>query len=227
MSIGGIQKTSFIDYPDKLSTVLFFRGCNFKCPYCHNAELISFDGKTISEKEVLQELSKRIRYIDSVVISGGECTLSDKLMEIISEIRSIGYNVKLDTNGTMPGRIKELIDHNLLDYIAMDIKAPLGKYEQVAGVPINLNKIKNSVNLIMNQMDKYEFRTTVSLDLLTKEDIIEIAYWLKGARKFVIQNFSDSENVLCGKNKLRPYDSDSLSTIQAEIQHLFGEVIIR
>ncbi len=178
MPIGGIQKTSLIDYPNGLSTVLFFKGCNFKCPYCHNAELISFDGEALNEEEILKELSRRSHLIDAVVLSGGESLLSDNLLSLTTKIRSMGYKIKLDTNGSNPDALKEMIEHGLLDYVAMDVKAPLEKYHQVTGVEVDLAAIQKSIDLIVENIREYEFRTTVCHELLDKDDLIKIAYWI-------------------------------------------------
>ncbi len=227
MPIGGIQKTSLIDYPNGLSTVLFFKGCNFKCPYCHNAELISFDGEALNEEEILKELSRRSHLIDAVVLSGGESLLSDNLLSLTTKIRSMGYKIKLDTNGSNPDALKEMIEHGLLDYVAMDVKAPLEKYHQVTGVEVDLAAIQKSIDLIVENIREYEFRTTVCHELLDKDDLIKIAYWIKGAKKFVIQNFRDGQKVMVGKHQLTPYTKEELISIQNEIKPWFNEVIVR
>lgn len=227
MPIGGIQKTSLIDYPNGLSTVLFFRGCNLKCPYCHNAELISFKGPSLEEEDTLKELSRRAHLMDAVVLSGGECLLSENLIELTTKIRKMGYKIKIDTNGTKPEALEEMIAQGLLDYVAMDVKAPMEKYNQVAGLEVDVKAIQQSIDLITEGVHSYEFRTTVCRELLDREDLIKIAFWLKGAKKFVIQNFRDGQNVLAGKHQLTPYPKEELISIQNEIRPWFHEVILR
>ncbi|SFI14534.1 pyruvate formate lyase activating enzyme [Tindallia magadiensis] len=227
MRIGGIQKTSLIDYPGHLSTVIFLRGCNFKCSYCHNAELLSFDGVQIERQKMMDELITRRSFIDSVVISGGECTLSEDLRGFIQEIKSIGYGVKLDTNGTKPDIIEPLIKEGFIDYIAMDIKAPPEKYDQVTGVCVNLDAINKSIQVIQDHMKNYEFRTTVSPEILTETEVLKIADWISGAKKYVLQNFRDNENVLCGRKKLTPYPKAKLIRLKEQLEPFFEEVSLR
>ncbi|SDY43617.1 anaerobic ribonucleoside-triphosphate reductase activating protein [Tindallia californiensis] len=227
MRIGGIQKTSLIDYPGHLSTVIFLRGCNFRCSYCHNAELLSIEGVQIERQKMMDELITRRSFIDSVVISGGECTLSEDLRGFIQEIKSIGYGVKLDTNGTKPDIIEPLIKEGLIDYIAMDIKAPPEKYDQIAGVCVDLDAINKSIRVIKNQMKNYEFRTTVSPEILTETEVLKIADWISDAKKYVLQNFRDNENVLCGRKKLTSYPAIRMTYLKEQLEPFFEEVILR
>lgn len=227
MTIGGIQKTSLIDFPNGLSTVLFTRGCNFRCPYCHNSELLMLDGETLNRDELMAELARRAHLIDAVVFSGGECTLSDDLYDMVVDVRKMGYKVKVDTNGTNPEILERLFNENLVDYVAMDIKAPPEQYKKVTGVTVDVTDLERSISLIREHMDNYEFRTTVCQELLSRDEIIAIAYWLKGSKRYVLQNFRDTQQVLAGKGKLHPYSEAFLKEVHSEIMQWFEEVIIR
>ena len=227
MNIQGIEKSSFIDYPNKISTVLFTGGCNFRCPYCHNTSLVKQEGEIISQKEVMTFLIKRKKYIDAVCITGGEPTLQPNLYEFVAAIKQEGFFVKLDTNGTRPHILTNLIEDGLVDYVAMDIKAPLHKYSSVVDQVVEINSIESSIDILHNSSIDYEFRTTVCKELHTKDDIINIAMLIKGSKKFYLQNFRDGETVYAGKNKLTPYDLYELEVIRDEIKDLFEICEIR
>lgn len=183
MVIGGLQKTSLIDYPEKISAVIFTQGCNFKCHYCHNPELIQSTRKsTIDPSEVLNFLFKRKKQLDGVVITGGEPTIQSDLSQYLSEIKSMGYSIKLDTNGSNPDIIKKLADKKLVDYIAMDIKAPLKRYAGITQIKIDTNKIKDSISHILQSKINHEFRTTISKAFLKAEDILGIGKLLVSLR---------------------------------------------
>lgn len=190
MKIAGLQKNSFVDYPGKIAAVIFTPGCNMNCFYCHNQVLLSenADKNLLDTKEVLQFLSDRRRFLEGVVISGGEPTLQPSLEMFICDVKKIGYPVKLDTNGTNPHILKKLIDGKLLDYVAMDIKAPPEKYNNICRTCVNMDKIQESINLLMQGKVDYEFRTTF-VPQLNEEDILCIARRIKGARLYVLQQF--------------------------------------
>ena len=227
MNIQGIEKSSFIDYPNKISTVLFTGCCNFRCPYCHNTSLVKQEGEIISQKEGMTFLIKRKKYIDAVCITGGEPTLQPNLYEFVAAIKQEGFFVKLDTNGTRPHILTNLIEDGLVDYVAMDIKAPLHKYASVVDQVVEVNSIESSIDILHNSSIDYEFRTTVCKELHTKDDIINIAMLIKGSKKFYLQNFRDGETVYAGKNKLTPYDLYELEVIRDEIKDLFEICEIR
>ncbi len=196
MKIVGIQKNSMVDYPGKIAAAAFTPGCNMNCFYCHNRSIICEGGqdKTINPKEFLMLLQERKHFLDGAVISGGEPTLQADLIEYIFAIKSIGYPVKLDTNGTNPKMLERLVGQNLIDYIAMDIKAPFDKYSEICGVDVSLQNIEESVSIIMGGEVDYEFRTTFVPEL-SKEDGIDIAKRIKGAKKFVLQQYKKPEYV--------------------------------
>lgn len=222
MQIVGQQKTSFIDYPDKICTVYFAPGCNFRCSYCHNAPLVKGEGSVISPEEIALFLEERKKYIDGVCISGGEPTLQRNLPQWVESIKEKGFLVKLDTNGSNPKMLRELIDKNLLDYIAMDIKAPWHKYEKVAGVPVNIKGIRKSVEIIRNREDfDYEFRTTVCKELLSIKDILEMGKSLQGSKRYILQNFRDTKTVLGGHGQFTPYKKETLEEVRQELKGYF------
>ena len=225
--IKGWQKTSLIDYSPYTASVIFLGGCNFRCNYCHNPELVlkHHEIQDIDVKEVLDYLNAKKNWIDSICITGGEPTLYKDLPEFISMIKKEGFLVKLDTNGTNPSMIKEMIDKKLIDYIAMDIKTDLEKYEQITVVKVDKEKIKESVNLIMKSGIDYEFRMTAIPGLVGKKEIFLISKWLKGAKRFVVQNFRGIKPLIDNKfQEIKPYSKDELNEI-AETAKLYFEKV--
>jgi pyruvate formate lyase activating enzyme len=229
VEIKGLQKTSLIDYPDRVSCIVFLPGCNFRCPYCQNPDLIKKPDKlpALPEKKFFTFLEKRKKVLDGVVITGGEPTLSKDLPEFIRKIKSRGLLVKLDTNGSSPGVLEKLLKEGLLDYIAMDIKAPLDKYDDAAGVNVDKEKIKKSINIIKNSGVDYEFRTTVVPRLLSLEDLIKIGEELKRAKKYVLQQFRPLVTLDRAYQKERPYPKEKLMEIAERIKPFFGKVEVR
>lgn len=199
MKINGLNKTTLLDYPEHVAATVFCGGCNFRCPFCHNSDLVLAceSQPVISEDEIFDFLNKRKNIISGVCITGGEPTLQADIEKFIRQIKDIGLLVKLDTNGYRPDVIKKLIDGNLLDYIAMDIKSGLTNYPSASGVSaLNCEKIKESVDYIMNSGVQYEFRTTVVKGIHTKEDFVEISKLIKGCSLYFLQNYRDNENVI-------------------------------
>lgn len=222
LAVKGLQKTSFIDYPGKIACVIFLGGCNFRCPYCHNGHLVSGDADLIPIEEVYSFLQKRIGILEAVVVSGGEPTLyGEALVELLKTIKEMGFEIKLDTNGTNPALLTEIINLDLVDYVAMDVKAPMSKYGQMAGADVDVSKITNSVGILKESGVDYEFRTTVCDELLNKEDIYQIIREVSPCRKLYLQNFRDGETVLAGRNKLSPVD------YLGEISDLYDFVEVR
>ncbi len=206
--IGGIQKTTLVDFPNKVAAIVFTQGCNFRCGYCHNPSLINFglplDDAThndvIAKNEIMKQtsdffsfLQSRIGKLDGVVITGGEPTLQSGLYDFIKEIKQMGFDVKLDTNGSNPQVVEHLINDNLLDYIAMDIKAPLEKYDIITCTKINKNNILKSIELIKNSTVDYEFRTTILKSQLSLDDFEKIGQMIKGAKRYYLQKFVSSK----------------------------------
>lgn len=187
--IAGFQKTTLLDYPEKIACIVFTQGCNFKCGYCHNPELFEKKEPVITLPAFYDFLQRRKGKLDGVVITGGEPTLQKDLKEFVKNIKNLGFLVKLDTNGTNPDIIEELLDENLIDYIAMDIKAPLEKYHLITNTNVDTAKIKKSIDLILNSSIDYEFRTTAIKESLNLEDFKQIGKLISGAEKYYIQKF--------------------------------------
>ncbi len=189
MKIGGLQKCSLIDYPGKISAIVFTIGCNFRCPYCHNPELVDETATEMTQEEIFAFLERRKNLLDAVTITGGEPTVHEDLIPFIERIRALGFLVKLDSNGTNPEVLREAIAHSLVDYIAMDIKSPLARYSETVARPVDVEKIRESIALIMNSGVDYEFRTTVVKSLLSTEDIRAIGEEIRGAKQYFLQKF--------------------------------------
>ncbi len=201
MNIQGFQKMTLLDYPEKVACTVFTGGCNFRCPFCHNASLVSDINlkSEFSEEEILDFLQKRQGVLDGVCITGGEPLLQPDIKEFITKIKGLGFKVKLDTNGSFPDKLKELIDEDLIDYVAMDIKNSKGKYLMTAGVTKDIMpSIEKSIKILLENKVDYEFRTTVTAQHHTAEDIENIAKWIAGAKKYFIQGFVDSGEILGG-----------------------------
>ena len=190
MKIVGIEKCSFVDYPGRMAAVFFTPGCNWNCYYCHNRRLIGEQGPHPwwDVESALALLEDRRGFLDGAVITGGEPTLQTGLADFIAQVRSKGYRVKLDTNGTRPAVLASLIDAGLLDYVAMDLKAPIEKYEAIVGVPVDHSAINHSIDLLLASQVEYEFRTTV-VPQLSETDVLAIAHRIRGARRYVLQQY--------------------------------------
>jgi pyruvate formate lyase activating enzyme len=195
MKIGYVQRSSFIDYPGKICAVVFTMGCNFRCPYCHNPELVngSLIADMFPEEEVLSFLATRKGKLDALSITGGEPCLQPDLVSFMRRVRDLGFLVKLDTNGSRPDTLASIIEGGLADYIAMDVKAPLGKYPAVTGGGAWEQEISSSIRMIMEAQVHHEFRTTLVDRLLTPGDVREIGGMIRGARKYVLQRFVPSK----------------------------------
>lgn len=198
MIIRGLQKTTLLDFPEKLACTVFTGGCNFRCPFCHNASLVLNSGaiEEIPEDDFFSYLSRRKGVLDGVCITGGEPLLNSDIFEFIKKIRSYGLLVKLDTNGSMPDRLEALLDADLVDYIAMDIKNAPTKYALTAGVEEYPAEIERSIDIIIKKAPEYEFRTTVVRELHEKEDIIKIANRIKNAKQYFLQSYVDSGDII-------------------------------
>ena len=197
MRIAGYEKISLQDYPDHISCIIFTQGCNLKCPFCQNSTLIPMEADNlIDENEIFEYLSLRKNVLNGVTISGGEPTLQSGLKEFIQKVKKIGLDIKLDTNGINFDLLKDLIESNLIDYVAMDIKNSFNKYAMTSGIKvINIDNIKNSINYLKQNHIDYEFRTTIINEYHTIQDIFEIID-LIGDSKYYLQNFNNSSNVL-------------------------------
>lgn len=191
MRIGGLQKLTLVDFPGKIAACIFCQGCNFRCGFCHNRELVlpQFFQEPLDPQTVLSYLGTRKKKLEGVVISGGEPTIQEGLFGFIAQIKAMGFAVKLDTNGSHPEVILSLLDACLLDYIAMDVKAPFEQYIQVTGVACDTAKIKKSIQLVINSGIPYQFRTTLMKRPGTQDDLRAIGHLIEGARHYVLQSF--------------------------------------
>ena len=200
MRIDGLQKMTLLDFPGKVACTVFTGGCNFRCPFCHNALLVTKlpEKPDYSEDEILSFLEKRTGLLDGVAITGGEPLLNPDIADFIRKIRSMGYAVKLDTNGSFPERLKAIVGEGLVDYVAMDIKNRKEKYAETIGFKnLDLSKIEESVDFLKSGAVDYEFRTTVVEQFHTVEDIRAAAEWISGAKRYFLQNFVDSGELIC------------------------------
>ena len=201
MIISGLQKMTLLDYPGKVACTVFLGGCNFRCPFCHNGELLDAGaGQIMDVTEFLQFLSKRRGLLDAVCVSGGEPTLQPDLPELLKEIRSMGYLTKLDTNGSRPQMLKELVFHGLVDYVAMDIKNSPARYGETAGATVKLENIEESIRFLTSGCVDYEFRTTVVSQLHDASSVEQMGQWVydlakKKIDRWFVQPFVDRETV--------------------------------
>lgn len=222
MIICGLQKTSLIDYPGKICAVVFTRGCNFSCPFCHNPELVRIETAPpeISWDFIGQFLSSRKKILDGVTITGGEPTIHSDLPEFIDQIKDLGLAVKLDTNGANQEMLVQLINNKKIDYIAMDIKAPIDRYREVVRADIDTRDILSSISLIMASNIGYEFRSTILPRLHGKKDLVEMSKLIKGAKNYYLQNFRGRNCQLLDPsfNQEKSFTSDELAELQALCQ---------
>jgi len=223
MQICGLQKNTLIDYPGRLAATVFLCGCNFRCPWCYSRELVLPEEikkqPKISEKDFFDFLGKRKGLIEGVVVCGGEPCLNEDLPQFCQNVKNLGYLVKLDTNGSYPEMLKKLIDEKLIDYVAMDVKLPKERYQEVLG--IDVKKIEESIKFLQDAKINHEFRTTVVPTVLDKEDIIKIARWLAPAKRYYLQNFRPEKTVEPKFEKLKPYPDEYLLEIQKAVASFF------
>jgi len=211
MKIGGIQKTSLLDYPDSISAIIWTVGCNFRCPFCYNKDIVFGNVQLIPEKEIFSFLEKRKGMLEGLVITGGEPLLQKDITNFCEKVKKLSYLIKIDTNGTFPEKLRELIDKKLIDYVAMDVKAPKKKYDKLANAKVNTKKIEESIKILKDSKIDYEFRTTFIPELLTKNDIIEIAEWLKGSKRFYLQQFKQNTELVSVRfQDVTPYPKEEL-----------------
>ena len=220
MQISGLQKLTLLDFPGTVSCTVFTGGCNFRCPFCHNASLVLPDRLRIDPngvETVLDFLRKRQGILEGVAITGGEPLLHANMADFLRQIRALGYRIKLDTNGSFPDRLAELIEEGLVDRVAMDIKNSPGLYAATTGLrALDLSAIERSKELLLRGKLDYEFRTTVVKGLHTRESLVEAAHWIEGAREYYLQQYRDSGNLI------RP---DGLGPFSDEKMHALCEAV--
>ena len=214
MKIGGIQKLTLLDFPGRMACTVFTKGCNFACPFCHNSDLVINTGnqQEITNEELFAFLRKRVRVLEGVCISGGEPLINSEIDSFISDIKDLGYDVKLDTNGSFPDKLVRLVRSGLVDYVAMDIKNSPAKYGITTGIEdFGITNVKRSAEFLLSGEVRYEFRTTVVKEYHEDKDFHEIGKWIKGAEKYFLQGFVSSEHVIkkglhsCSKEELERF----------------------
>lgn len=221
MQIAGFAKTSFVDYPGKIACVVFTPYCNMQCQYCHNKHILSGNIPCKEESEIFDYLEKRKDLLGAVVVTGGEPTLQKGLAEFIGKVKNLGFSVKLDTNGTNPGMITELLSMDLLDYIAMDVKAPLQKYYETAGCPVDVNAITASIHMIKKSSIPYEFRTTFAPSL-TSEDILSLGELINGTSAYYLQQYRPAS-----PDEPPPHSKEYVESTAEKMRKLIGVCGIR
>jgi len=255
MVFGGIQKLTLLDYPEKTACTIFTAGCNFRCLFCHNASLlfsgeaeavvpgsaeavvpgsaeafVSYSSEVsppaITESEILAFLETRRGLLDGVCISGGEPLLYNEPGSFIKKVKALGFLIKLDTNGSLPNRLEKLIDSGTIDYVAMDIKNTPEKYGLTIGLPdFDISSVRKSVELLLSGKIPYEFRTTVVRELHTADDLVSIARWISGAKKYYLQGFIDSEGVL--ESGLHGYSSEEMHGFLDRVKGIIPDAQLR
>ncbi|MFH0818295.1 MAG: anaerobic ribonucleoside-triphosphate reductase activating protein [Candidatus Micrarchaeota archaeon] len=215
---------SFVDYPDNVCLTIFTGGCNYRCPFCHNADLVLSPEKfeTVPLERMLFEITKRKKLIDGITISGGEPLLNENIMELITPVKEMGLAVKLDTNGAFPEQLKKLLDSGMLDYVAMDIKTSPEKYSEACGIDVNFEQVRKSAELLRASPINYEFRTTAVPGLVEKEDINNIGEWLFGAKNYYLQQFAPTGSLSAEYRKKRAHPPEKL----AEFAKLAGRYFL-
>ncbi|MBA4391016.1 MAG: anaerobic ribonucleoside-triphosphate reductase activating protein [Syntrophus sp. (in: bacteria)] len=220
--IKGLIETSFLDWKERLSSVIFLGGCNFRCPFCHNKELV-LEHATMEDMPVeylIATLRKYKNWIDSVVVSGGEPTINMSLFGLIGQLKSEGMHVKLDTNGSNPSILKGLVNDGLIDCVAMDVKGPLDRYSRWCGINVDTRRIRESIEFIMEGAIDYEFRMTVVPFLHQEDDVYEVASFIKDAKKFFIQEFRPDSTLNPAYAKMQPFSSDKMTRIRTNVAEI-------
>ena len=231
MLIGGIHTLTLLDFPDRVACLIFTAGCNMRCGYCHNPdmvlpELIRCRQDFIPTEKIFNFLRTRQGFLEGVVISGGEPTIHPGLLDFMREVKSLGFQIKLDTNGTNPEVLKTALAENLLDYIAMDIKASPTRYDDLTGVKNNFEHITQSRDLIMNSGIEYEFRTTFIKGYHKPKDIADIGEFCRGARKYSLQNFRPAKTLDPDFGRYRGFSSGEMKEIEQRLAGVVGKVVV-
>ncbi len=223
MKIAQILPTTLIDYPNRVAALIYTPLCNFRCPFCHNSELVLPEKirklQLIPENDILYFLREREKFLDALCITGGEPTLQEDLPRFIGRVKQLGLLVKLDTNGSRPEVLKELFDNHLLDYVAMDVKGPAKRYSELAGVHVNLDAVRRSIRLIMDRVPDYEFRTTVA-PTITADDIEDTVELVQGAKRYFLQPFV----VPTDKDLVDPSWNNKIALSKNELQAVWKRI---
>lgn len=226
MKILGLEKVSMVDYPKKICATIFTGGCDFKCVFCHNSGIVNEDYKPYTEEEIFDYLKSRIKLLDAVTISGGEPTIQPDLEDFIKKVRKLGFLVKLDTNGTNPIVLKNLLDKNLLDYVAMDIKNNFADYGEISGnLTFDFDKIKESLEILRNSNVEYELRTTLVAHYHSEDNIKKMANELAGEKLLYLQKFKNCDT--CIKSNLEAIPKSQAEEFQKILAKKIKNVILR
>ena len=229
MQIAGLQKLTLLDYPGRVACTVFTPGCNFRCPFCHNAPLVLPErlGCDTTEDEVLAFLGKRVGILDGVAITGGEPLLHRDIGAFLEKVRALGYKIKLDTNGSFPERLIELVRGGLVDRVAMDVKNAPALYSKTVGLePFDLAPVERSKDFLLSGAVEYEFRTTVVKGLHTRESLIEAAKWIEGAKEYYLQQFKDSGDVIALEG-LGAFDEKEMHALAEAVRPIVPAVEVR
>lgn len=229
LSFSGIQKTTLVDYPGEVACTLFVSGCNFRCSFCYNSALVleQDTGVSISEVEALDFLKERKNFLDGVCITGGEPLLYyPAILGFLTKVKELGYKIKLDTNGSFPEALREIVDQQLVNYIAMDIKTSPEKYGQATGVQADLKKIAASIAIIKSSNIDYEFRTTAHAGIID-EDFDKIGQWLSGSKRYFLQGIKLNLPMLDENFKTTSYGGEDLRRVATRLQPFVEQVGIR
>ncbi|WP_080799893.1 anaerobic ribonucleoside-triphosphate reductase activating protein [Arabiibacter massiliensis] len=222
MRIAGLQKLTLLDFPGRTAATVFTPGCDFRCPFCHNADLVTGGGagaQDIPVEEVLAFLRKRQGLLDGVCVTGGEPLMQPGLAEFCASARELGYAMKLDTNGSFPDRLRALLDAGLVDYVAMDVKNAPARYAETCGIEgLDLAAVRASIDLLMGGNVPFEFRTTVVRELHEPDDLRALARWIEGAPAWFLQSYVDAEGVLAGPGRFHAWNPDDLRALLPELQ---------
>ena len=225
MKFGGLQKLTLLDYPHKVACTVFTVGCNFRCPFCHNNSLVNCTAEQLSTEEILAFLNKRKNVLEGVCLTGGEPLLQEDVVEFLTEVKKLGYLVKLDTNGAYPQKLKQLVQLGLVDYVAMDVKNAPDAYEQTVGAKVDLQAIDQSVDFLKSGTVDYEFRTTVTGNLHNENTIEQMGRWLVGAKVLYLQQFVNSGDLV--DPSTTGCSVDTLKRYQTILQQYVSDVQIR
>ncbi|MCF0108594.1 MAG: anaerobic ribonucleoside-triphosphate reductase activating protein [Erysipelotrichaceae bacterium] len=227
MKIQGLQKMTLLDFPGKVACTIFLGGCDFRCPFCHNSDILTMDAEALlDDQELLKFLEKRKGLLEGVAITGGEPLLRRDIDELLKNIKALGYMVKLDTNGNHPDVLKRIVEAGLVDYIAMDIKNSPDKYAMTIGYEeFDLSKVMESKEFLLSGKVDYEFRTTVVKELHDEESFKEIGPWIKGAKRYFLQTFVDREKVMFAG--LSAYSAEEMENLAKIVEPYVQEVSIR
>lgn len=224
MKFGGLQKLTLLDYPEKVACTVFCVGCDFRCPFCHNGSLINGGGDWTQE-EILAFLSKRSNVLEGVCLTGGEPLMYADVADFLRQVKTLGYKVKLDTNGSYPSRLEQLIKDGLVDYVAMDVKNSLELYRATAGAEVNLDAVERSVALLKTGVVPYEFRTTVTRTFHTERSLSDVAIWLHDADKWFLQQFVRSDDLI--DPSVEGYSDDELRSLCQAVRKYCPNVRLR